>query len=301
MKLFSGTSNRPLAEKVAKELKLKLSLPEIHIFPDGEKRIRILEKVVDKHTAVIQPTSTPAPDNYMELFFIVDGLQRSGAKSVTVVIPYLGYQRQDHVFRDGEAVSLDVVVKMLEALKIDKLVAFDLHSVRIQDIFKVPMSHLSALPIFAEKIKKEKWNRNSTVLVSPDMGGIRRVKILSDLLNGMPFASIQKERDLATGEVSVAGSKGLDGYDRVIIVDDMISSGGTIAMASDFLKRKGVKEIFVFATHPVFSDESKKILQSSSVKQVFVTDTIDIPENKKFPKLQILSVAPVIAAQLKQL
>lgn len=300
MKLFSGSANRPLAEKVAKELRIKLSPVDIHIFPDGEKRVRILEEVVDKHTAVIQPTSTPSPENYMELFFIIDALQRSGAKSVTAVIPYLGYQRQDHVFRDGEAVSLDVIVKMLEALKIDKLVFFDLHSVKIPEIISIPLSHLSGLPIFAKKIKEKKWNKNNTVLVSPDMGGIRRIKILSKLLNNMPFASIEKERDLATGEVSVEGSEGLDDYEKAIIVDDMISSGGTIAVTSGFLKGRGVKEIYVFATHPVFSDESKEILQGSFVKGVFVTDTINIPEDKKFSKLEILSVAGMIARELKK-
>lgn len=299
MKLFSGTSNKPLAEKVAKELKIKLSPVDIHIFPDGEKRVRIIEKVVDKHTAVIQPTSTLAPENYMELFFIIDALQRSGAKSVTAVIPYLGYQRQDHIFRIGEAVSLDVIVKMLEALKIDKLIFFDLHSIKIPEIISIPLSHLSALPIFAEKIKKEKWNKNNTVLVSPDMGGIRRIKLLSSMLDNMPYASIEKERDLATGEVSVSGSKGLDGYDKAIVVDDMISSGGTIAVSSDFLKEKGVSEIYVFATHAVFSDKSKEILQKSTLEKVFATDTIQIPEDKKFPKLEILSVAPMIAKELK--
>lgn len=299
MKLFSGTSNKPLAEKVAKELGIELSPVEVHTFPDGEKRIRVIDHVVDEETVVIQPTSTPAPENYMELFFIIDALQRSGAKSLTVVIPYLGYQRQDHVFRDGEAVSLDVIVKMLEALKINKIIAFDLHTIRIVDIFNTPIAHLSALPIFAEKIKKEGWNKNNTVLVSPDMGGIRRIKQLSALLDDMPFGAIEKDRNLATGEVSVEGAHGLDTPDRAIIVDDMISSGGTIALASGFLKGRGVKEIYVFATHAVFSESSKKILQEAALNKVFVADTLDIPEDRKFPKLEVLSVAPAIAKELR--
>lgn len=300
MKLFSGTANKPLAKKVAKELGISLSPLEIHVFPDGEKRIRVEESVLNQDTAVIQPTSTPAPENYMELFFIVDALQRSGAKSVTVIIPYLGYQRQDHIFRDGEAVSLDVIVRMLEVLKMNKLIAFDLHSIRIEDSFHIPITHLSALPVFAQKIREEAWDKKNTVLVSPDMGGIRRIKILSKLLDNMPYAAIEKNRNLSTGEVTVEGSEGLNKPHRAIIVDDMISSGGTIAVSSDFLKEKGVSEIYVFATHAVFSDKSKEILQKSSLENVFATDTIQIPIDKKFPKLQVLSVAPLIAAELKK-
>ncbi|MDO8657453.1 MAG: ribose-phosphate pyrophosphokinase [Candidatus Levybacteria bacterium] len=300
MMIFSGTSSRLLAQKTAKKLNLSLSSLSIHFFPDGEKRVRIEENVLDQDTIIIESTATPVDENYMEFFLIADALKRSGAKRVTAVVPYMGYQRQDHIFVSGEGVSFGVIAKLAQAVGIDKIINFDPHSIKIPEFFSIPFTPLSALPIFAEKIKEKKWNKNNTVLVSPDMGGIRRIKILSSLLNNMPYATIEKERDLSTGEVSVSGSKGLDGYDKAIIVDDMISSGGTIAISSDFLKEKGVKEIYVFATHPVFSDESKKILQKSSVEKVFVTDTVQIPEDKKFPKLEILSVVPMIAEELKK-
>src|SRR3712207_2497421 len=128
MKIFSGSSNKPLAKKVARALEQKLSPLEIFIFSDGERRVRVEEHIVDEQAIIVQPTSTPADQNYMELFFIADAVQRSGAKSTTAVVPYLGYQRQDHVFRDGEAVSLEVIVKTLEAVGINWLIAFDLHS-----------------------------------------------------------------------------------------------------------------------------------------------------------------------------
>lgn len=299
MKIFSGSSNIPLAQKVAKEFNLKLSPFEIHVFPDGEKRIRIKENVVDENTVVIQSTSTPAPENYMELFFIVDALNRSGAKSVTTVIPYIGYQRQDHVFREGEAVSLDVIIKMLESLDIDKVIACDLHSIRIEEVFNIPLAHLSALPVFAGEIRRNNWSKKDTALISPDMGGIRRIKILSELLDNMPYVSIEKDRNLSTGEVKVEKAYGAVSYKRAVIVDDMISSGGTIAVASDFLKQKGVKEIYVFATHAVFSGSYQKTLQESKLDAVYVTDTVNVPEEKRFPKLEILSVAPMIANELK--
>lgn len=297
MKIFSGSSNQPLAKKIAKVLNTNLSLLEIHVFPDGERRIRILDNVVDENTIVVQSCATPADQNYMELFFIVDALKRSGAKSVTAVIPYLGYQRQDHVFRSGEGVSLQVIAETLKAVGVDKIIVLDLHSIRIEEVFQIPFTHLSALEIFAEKIKKE-GSLKDAVLVSPDMGGIRRVKILSTMLNNLPITTIEKNRDLQTGKISIENYKGKISK-RAIIVDDMISTGGTIAIASQFLKAKGVEEIFVFATHAVFSDDAKIKLQKSSVKKIFVTDTINFSQEKYFSKLEILSVDKIIAENLK--
>lgn len=285
-------------------MNLKLSPVEIFIFPDSERRIRIEDNVVDEDVIIVQTTSPNPNDHFMELFFLVDGAQRSGAKSITAVVPYLGYQRQDHVFRDGEAVSLDVVIKTLEAVGMDKLITFDLHSIKIPQLFKIPIAHLSALPIFAKKIKDLFSDYKNSVLVSPDMGGIRRIKILSELLDNTPFVSIVKDRNLQSGEIE---STSFDTEDfsftkkakRAIIVDDMISTGRTIVAAVDLLVKNGIKENLVFATHPVFSNGSKDILQNSRLAKVFVTDTIKIPENKKFEKLEILSVAEEISKELK--
>ena len=358
MKVFSGSSNKPLAEKVARQLNTSLSPLEIFIFPDGERRIRVIDSVVGQDTVVIQSASSMPDVYYMELFFVVDALKRSGAKSVTAVVPYLGYQRQDHVFRDGEAVSLEVIIKTLESVGMNKLITFDLHSIKIPELFKIPITHLSALPIFAEKIKqitnharlphaendahnahfKSQFNPRSlsesrqlndfnsdkggrsafssfsdgqsshvlpdTILVSPDMGGIRRIKILSEMLSDMPFISIVKDRDLVTGNIS---SNKIDTNSpdfkkevkRAIIVDDMISTGRTIDVAADLLVKHGIEENFVFATHPVFSNDYKDILPNSKKTKVFVTDTIDVPEDKHFNKLEVLSVSKMIAEGLK--
>jgi len=138
MKIFSGSSNKPLAEKIVKSLNTLISPLEIDIFPDGEKRVRVVDKVVGEDAVVVQSTSPNPNDCYMELFFIVDALKRSGAKSVTAVVPYLGYQRQDHVFRDGEAVSLEVVIETLQAVGMDRLITFDLHSIKIPELFSLP-------------------------------------------------------------------------------------------------------------------------------------------------------------------
>jgi len=294
-----------------------LSQLEIHVFPDEEKRIRVIDRVVGEDCCVVQSACPNADKNYMELFFIVDALKRSGAKSVTAVIAYFGYQRQDHVFRDGEAVSLEVVIKALEAVGADKVITFDLHSIKIPEFFKIPLVHLSALPLFAEKISDalrslRQFSRsagsakapralnvfNDTFLVSPDMGGIRRIRILSEMLNNMPYATIEKNRDLRSGKVEAVKIHGIV-KKMVIIVDDMISTGNTIVAAAQLLRKNGVKRIFVFATHPVFSGNAPKILQESSVEKVFVTDTIEVPKEKRFEKLEVLSVAEIIAESLK--
>lgn len=299
MKIFSGTSNKPLAQKIAKHLQTDLSPVEIHIFPDGEKRVRIEESVVDHHAVVVQSTNPPVDENYMELLFIVDALKRSGAKSVTVVMPYIGYQRQDHVFRDGESRSLEVVVRAMEAVGVDTFIALDFHSIKTPEIFTIPVTHLSALDLFAEQIKDEFGSgfHENTVLVTPDMGGIRRIKILSETLDNMPYASVEKNRDLASGSISSDIIHG-EIKKRAIIVDDMISSGNTIVAAAKLLSKHGAEEISVFATHPVFSDEAPHILQNSNVDKVFVTDTIYIPEEKQFSKLHILSIGKMISKEL---
>lgn len=298
MKIFSGSSNKPLAEKTAKELDVEVSLLEISVFPDRERRIRVVNSVVDEKTVVFQPTSTPPDQNYMELFFIADALKRSGASTVTAVIPYLGYERQDHVFRDGEAVSLEVIIKTLERIGVDKLVAFDLHSVKVPELFTIPVLHLSALDLFAQKIKELGLTENS-VLVSPDMGGIRRIKMLSESLGNMPYATVEKNRNLETGDISDSSMEGNVNGKTAIIVDDMISTGRTIVAAEKILLKNGVKKVLVFATHAVFSANATELLQNLKAEKVFVTDTIFIPKEKYFDKLEVISVSSIIAQGLR--
>lgn len=300
MKLFGGSASKELTEAVAKSLTMPLSLIDVHVFPDGERRIRLHDKVVNHKTAIIQSASTPVDTNYMELFFIVDALRRSGAKSITAVVPYFGYQRQDHIFRDGEAVSLEVVIHILESLKVDRLVSFDMHSVKIPDLFTIPVAHLSALPLFAKEITKRKWNREDTILVSPDMGGIARIKKLSKLLGDMPFAALEKNRDLATGAITVDDVEEgtLQGKKRAILVDDMISSGNTILLGTTQMAMQGIEEVYVFATHPVFSVDAPAKLQNSPIKKVYVTDSVAIAPEKRFEKLEVLSIADMIAEEL---
>ncbi len=358
MKIFSGSFNKPLAEKIADHLGLILSPVEVFVFPDGERRIKLNERVVDDDTIVVQSTATPVDNSYTELFFIIDALKRSGARSVTVVMPYVGYQRQDHVFRDGEAVSLKVMIKILESLKVDRIITLDLHSIKIPEFFHIPQIELSALPMFAEKIKglmgvgslshvadgarpfadedsdleqsslsekrsgadlnndnenKSVFNSSASgqsshffenaVLVSPDMGGLRRIKMISSDLDSMPWIATVKDRDLATGEIQTNRIEGElpDTAKTAFIVDDMTSSGKTIIEAIKLLKEKGFERFFAFVTHPIFSSDAPILLQRSDVEKVFVTDSVFVPEEKRFEKLETLSVAEMIAEELNNI
>lgn len=299
MKIFSGNSNKPLAEKIVRHLNLSLSPVEIFIFPDGEKRIRIKEKVVDEDCVIIQSASIPPDENYMEVFIMIDALKRSGAKSVKVLIPYLGYQRQDHVFRDGEAVSLEVIAEILTRVGMTELFSFDLHSPKIPEIFTVPVHHLSALPLFAVKIKEE-FNLNEIVLVSPDMGGIRRVKEVSEMLGNIPYATVEKNRDLASGKINDSGLTGEIRGKTAVIIDDMISTGITMVDATNLLIENGAVKVFAFATHGIFAKFADKILQKSRIERVVVSDTIDVPAFSRFPKLEIISISKTAAKALKE-
>ncbi len=304
MKIYSGSANQKLAELIAKELHVPLYLPEKFIFPDREERIRVLERVVDEEIVLIQPLTPPVNEHIIEASFLVDALKRSGAKTVFLITPYLGYQRQDHIFRDGEAVSLDVVIKILEVVGVDKILMFELHSIKIPELFNIPVVHLSALPIFAKEINRLGFNDGNSVLISPDMGGIRRIKQLSEILNDMPYVSIEKDRDLATGGIEAKEIKGAQNIQlagkRGIIVDDMISGGGTMVKASGLLKKNGIGDIYIFATHAIFSQNAPILLQESIAEKVFITDTVFVNKNKHFPKLEVLSVAPLIAEEIKK-
>lgn len=304
MLIFSGSSNKNLAKRVAKQLHLYLSEIEIHTFPDKENRVRVIDKVLDKDVVVVQSTGVSPNRYYMELFFILDSLKRSGARSVTLVIPYLGYQRQDHIFRSGEAVSLEVIVNLIKTLRVDRVISFDLHSLRIEEFFrtkKIKLSHLSALSVFAEEIKKiARGPVGDVVLVSPDMGGIRRIQLLAELLgNKIPCISIEKNRDLNTGEVKSTKVNG-EVKKKAIIVDDVISTGGTLISAADLLKKNGASEIYVMATHGIFAGDAPKNLEESVIKKVIVSDTIEVRTNRRFNKLEVVSISKLIINELQK-
>lgn len=299
MVLIGDEQNKSLSEGLAAELKLPLHYPDITVFPDGERRIRILQEVADQDVILVKTSSiTDNPDSLVvETAFVIDAVKRSGAKSVTGIIPYLPYCRADHVFRSGEAVPLEVVIKLYESAGLSKIVFVDPHTIKMPEMFEIDTVNISALSLFAEKIEEIGFDKKNSVIVSPDMGGLRRMEQLSDMLGGVSFTSIEKDRDYETGDIKASGIHG-EVKETCFIVDDIISSGRTIVQAVDKLSDLGAKNIYVFATHPVFSEEVTKILKECKAKNVFVTDSIPVAAEKHFPHLEILSLARQIAGHL---
>lgn len=294
--IFIGDlNNRSLSDALGKELDVEVVYPDKHIFDDGEQRIRIDKNILDADIYYLKSISTPVDSNILEFLFTVDALKRSGAKSVTAIVPYLGYSRADHVFREGEAVPLEVVIKSLETVGLDEMILIDPHTIRMTEMFSIRVRLESALPIYAEKIKELSLSPEKISIVSPDMGGIRRVKQLSELLPGSTYAAINKDRDLETGEITGTYIGEGELREICVVTDDIISTGITMVKAVELCLSEGAREVYMFATQPVFSADAHKILAECSAKRIFITDAIPVPEEKKFEKLEIISLAPHIA------
>jgi ribose-phosphate pyrophosphokinase len=304
MKLFSGTSNKQLAEGVVKKLNTQLARVEIVRFSDGEARVRIEDDVNGEEVVFLQSTSKPADKFFVETLFFIDSAKRLGAKEITLVMPYFGYARQDKAHRKGEAVSAAVLARCLEVIGAGKLITFDIHSKHVLSYFTIPTIHRSCLPFLVKDlIEREGLDTDNLGIFSPDQDGAFRARdVISEIEKG-EYGFVQKERDLDKlhtlkaihGQRFMGEPRGKD----IILVDDMIASGGTIVEAVKILKEEGAGKIYVAATHPVFILDAPKKLQEIEIEKVYVTDSIEIPEENKFGKLHISSLASTIAGVIK--
>lgn len=291
--LLAGTSNRQLSESVGKILGIPLGAIEITRFIDNECRVYIKENVEDKDVFVIQSLSTVADQHLVELCLIGQALKSLKANKVTAVIPWMGYSKQDKAFRKGEAISSQLVAKFIEAAGFDAVVACELHSEAVIPYFHIPMTELSTHYLLSEVLKK-KEKLDEAVVVSPDTGGKSRSELFAASV-GLPVVYLDKTRDLETGEVTVTDISGpVDGR-HIIIFDDIINTGATAIKTSRFLSAKGAREIYFLATHAVFAGQAVAGLMNSPIAEVIVTDTIAIPDTKLFPKLTVVSVAPLLS------
>lgn len=299
MIIVGDSSNKGLSEGLAKKTGWDLIYPEITVFPDSEQRVRINREIAGEKVFLVKSIVSPVDSSVMQLTFLVDALNKNGADKVIGIIPYIPYMRADHIFRTGEAVPLEVVIKMIQDSGLNEIIMVDPHSIKIPELFSIPVHDLSALGLFALKIKEIEQDKENITIVSPDMGGIRRLKILDQLLGGVNQVVVNKDRDYETGSVKVAEYQG-DIKGKCFIVDDIVSTGKTIVQAVETLVKNGAEEVHVFGTHPVFSQNASELLQSSSAKKIFVTDSIPVVEEKKFEKLEIISVAKLIAHELQE-
>ena len=297
--LVSGRAHPQLAIDIANELESDLVPTDARTFANGEIYARYDESVRGCDAFVIQSHTEPINEWLMEQLIMVDALKRASAKRITVVSPFYPYARQDKKGRGREPISARLIADLYKAAGADRIMSVDLHAAQIQGFFDGPVDHLFAMPVLLEHFRKQ-LDPSTLTVVSPDMGRVRVADIWSQKL-GAPLAIIHKRRDpLVPNQVTVHDIVGdVDG--RVcLIVDDMIDTGGTIVKAAEALKRAGALKVVVAATHAIFSDPAPTILQSDFIDSVVVTDTLPIPEHKRFPTLTILPIAPLLARAIHE-
>ncbi len=290
MMLLSGTGNRALAEEVAGELGQTLCKATIRRFADGEIFVKIDENVRGRDVYIIQPTNPPG-DNLLELLLLMDAARRASAARITAVIPYFGYARQDRKDQPRVAISAKLMANMVSVAGADRVLAIDFHQHQMQGFFDLPVDHLYAAPVFTNHYRQKELK--DLVVVASDAGGAKMARGFAKRLNAT-FAIIDKRRTAANVAevVNVVGD--VDGKD-CLIPDDMIDTGGTMTEAIVALKRLGARDIYVCATHALLSGPAVERLMNSPVKEVAVTNSIAIPDQKKFDKLKILSIAGLLA------
>jgi len=295
MKLISGTSNLPLAQKIADQLGAPLLDVEITRFANGEKRVWVKDKIAGENVSLVQSFNSPVDENIVETLLIIDALERAGARHINLIIPWMGYSLQDKVFRDSEPIAARVIADLLSNSHAKRAVLLDLHNSSIPGFFSIPTQHLLALTPFAEYIR-ENFNQNETIIVSPDFGGLKRARTLAELL-GLELENIDKHRDLTTGKVTPKGVTGDVEGKICIIYDDVINTGGTVVEVAKFLKEKGAKEVHFLVTHGLFAGDGLMKMEDPSIDSVVITNSIhhlNLP-----PKIRVIDVSKLLADSVK--
>lgn len=300
LKIFTGNSSPTLAKKVAEAAGVELGFSQLNTFADGEIQIEIHESVRGQHVFVIQSTCPPVNQNYMELFIMLDALKRASAASITAVIPYYGYARQDRKVAPRAPISAKCMADLLTTAGADRVVSVDLHAAQIQGFFNVPVDHLFAIPTLARAWRENLGFGPEFVAVSPDAGGVERTRAFAKRIEAS-IAIIDKRRT-GPNEAKALHLIGDVAGKTAVIVDDMIDTAGTLTQAVDSLIKNGAKRVFAVATHPVLSGPAISRLKESAIEKVWVTDTIPLSENaKNCGKIEVVSVAPVLAEAIKRI
>lgn len=299
LKIFALNSNRPLAEKIAEAAGVELGKCTVKQFSDGEIQVNIEESIRGAHVYVVQSTSSPVNDNLMELLIMIDALKRASAKTINVVMPYYGYARQDRKARSREPITAKLVANMLQTAGATRMVTLDLHAAQIQGFFDIPVDHLMGAPLIANYFLEKGIVGDDVVVVSPDHGGVTRARKLAEFLKS-PIAIIDKRRPRA----NVAEVMNIIGQVEgkvCVLIDDMIDTAGTITLAAKALKEAGAKSVYASCTHPVLSGPALERIQDSAIERLVVTDSINLPEERKIDKIDEISVGELVAEAIKRI
>jgi len=297
MNIITGNANPKLAKEICKYLKMPLGDALVTTFSEGEIRVKINENVRGKDVFIVQPTCAPVNNNLMELLILIDSLRRASAKRITAVLPYFGYARQDRKDQPRVPITAKLVANLITTAGVDRILTVDLHAGQIQGFFDIPMDHLYAVNVFVNHIKKIKLK--DIVIVSPDVGGIKMARAYAKKFEA-PLAIVDKRRISGedTEAMNILGDiKGKN----LIIVDDLVATASSLVEAAAALKKQGGKEIYAAITHPVLSGPAIKRINDSVIKKLFVTNTIPVENGKRHKKIEVLSIAPLLAEAIKRI
>jgi ribose-phosphate pyrophosphokinase len=298
IKLVTGRANPELAQEIAHYLDTEVCPVQIKNFSDGELYVRIEENVRGEDVYILQPTCNPANDNIMELLMMIDALKRASANSITAIMPYFGYARQDRKTAGREPISAKLIADLISTAGADRVVAMDLHTGQLQGFFNIISDHLYATPVLHRYISG--MNLQNPVVVSPDAGGVERARVFAKKLN-CPIAIVDKRRS-AHNVAEVFHVIGEVEGRPCILIDDMIDTAGTICSAAELLKSKGATEVYVVAAHPVFSGPAVERLVQSCISEVIVTNSIPLSETaKRVPKIRQLSIAALMGEAINRI
>lgn len=300
LKIFSGRANPQLARDICGFLNLALGEISLGTFPDGENFCKIEEDVRGRDVYLVQPTCPPVNNNLMELLIMIDSCKRASAARITAVIPYFGYARQDRKDEGRTPITAKLVANLISRAGADRVLTMDLHAPQVQGFFDVPVDHLYSAPVLNDYFLNQRWPQDRIVVVSPDVGSIKRTIVHVKRLGGR-LAIVDKRRTSAieTKQKNIIGDA-IEGQ-IAIMFDDMVSTAGSICGAAQLLSEAGAREIHVGATHGVLCGKAIENLSRAPIAKVVLTDTIPLPAEKHIPKIEIVSVAPLLAEAIKRI
>lgn len=298
--VFTGNANKALSEGVAKKLNMRLGMASVGRFSDGEVAVEIEENVRGKQIFIIQPTCAPTNENLMELLVMIDALHRSSVTSITAVIPYYGYARQDRRSRSARVpISAKLVARMIEAAGANSVLTVDLHADQVQGFFDIPVDNVYASPILLGDVWRKKYE--NLLVVSPDVGGVVRARALAKRLDDADLAIIDKRRPKANVAEVMHIIGDVEGR-TCVMIDDLVDTAGTLCNAAEALKKRGALKVVAYCTHPVLSGQAKDNIANSLLDELVVTDTIPLSDDiKAMGKVRQLSIAELLAETIRRM
>ncbi len=300
LRIFTGNANPALAQKISDEFGIPLGAISVKKFADGEISVKIEESARGQDIFIVQPTCQPVNDNLMELLIMIDAFRRASAHRITVVLPYYGYARQDKKIAPREPVTARLIANLISQAGASRVLCVDLHAGQIQGFFDLPVDHLYAGPLIADHLKSQGLHNGDIAVVSPDVGGVSRARALAEHLN-TSIAIIAKRRPEAN-KVEIMEIIGDVKGKACVMIDDLIDTGGSVVQGAEALmERGGASAVYACCTHGVLSGKAIERIQCSPLRSLIVTDTIPLTAEKQIPKIQVLSVAPLLADAIRRI